>query len=117
MYKRQAIEEAKEAAGIKAPEAGVVTKKPKAPPIAPKIVAPPAAGGPPRTTQVDNFTKAKAWETIVDLKVDECDDDQLNAEWQAAIHEVSGGAGEGTLDGEGWWKVKDTVLANIGKLG
>lgn len=104
-------------------EPGVVTKKskkdiPPSPPAAPKAPpkAPPAISTKPKTKQVDNYTKQKAWEACVDLKSDDCDDEQLNAAWQAAIHDVSNGAGEDALDGEGWWAVKDKVLDEVGKI-
>jgi hypothetical protein len=66
---------------------------------------------------VNNCTKHQAWQTCaVDLRSSDCDDEQLNASWQAAIHEVSDGAGEDVLDGEGWWNVKEKVLAEVGLL-
>jgi len=102
--------------------AGVVTKtdKPKvpaSPPAAPK--APPkapAAAAPPKSTQVESYTKDQAWQAVVDLKTEDCDDDQLNAAWQSTINIVSEGKGEGVLDGEGWWTVKDKVLDEVGKF-
>jgi len=94
----------------KKPESGVITKKPKAPP---KV---PAAAAPPPTTQVDNYTKQQAWETVVDLKMDNVTDEQLQVVWQKSIGDVSNGGGEDLLDGEGWWKVKDRTLDAVGKI-
>jgi hypothetical protein len=108
----------------KKPEPGVVTKKskkekiPPSPPAAPKVPpkAPSAVSTKPKTKQVDNYTKQKAWEAVVELKSADCDDEQLSASWQAAIHDVSAGMGEDTLDGEGWWAVKEKVLDEVGKF-
>lgn len=102
---------------------GTVTKKDKtAPPVAPVAPkappkAPPAAGGLPETKQVKNYTKTQAWQICaVDLRSSDCDDEALNIAWQAAIHAESGGKGEETLDGEGWWNVKEKVLSEVGVL-
>lgn len=93
----------------KKPEPGVITKKtpPKAPPKVPSGNIP--------TKQVDQYTKTKAWQTVVDLKGN-IDDDQLGIAWQTAITEVSNGGGEDILDGEGWWKVKDRTLDAVGGI-
>lgn len=101
----------------KASKKGTVTKKgkttpaapaaPKVPPKAPPTVVP--------TKQVDQYNKTKAWQTVVELKGD-VDDEQLKAAWQIAITEVSNGAGEDVLDGEGWWKVKDRTLDAVGGI-
>jgi len=98
------------AKAAKKPEPGVVTKKasPKAPPIAPSKPVP--------TKQVDNYTKIKAWQGVVEFKSDDITDEQLQTAWQTAITEVSNGVGEDVLDGEGWWGVKERVLDAVGKF-
>lgn len=123
LLKAKATPAAPAKAGAK--KTGKVTKKakaaPKAPPKAPAapVTAPAAApvAAPPETKQVTNYTKAQAWQICaVDLRSADCDDEQLNASWQAAIHDVSGGKGEEILDGEGWWSVKNMVLKEVGVL-
>lgn len=93
------------------PEPGTITKKAKAPPKVPA-----AAAAPPPTKQVDQYTKTKAWQVVVDLKSDDVTDEQLQEVWQKAISDVSNSGGEDLLDGEGWWKVKDRVLDAVGKI-
>lgn len=63
----------------------------------------------------DDFNKKDAWFTVTALRDEDCDDDMQTAEWQNAIEEIAPDADEDQLDAEGWWNVKKTVLANIGK--
>jgi hypothetical protein len=63
----------------------------------------------------DDFDKRAAWFTITENRDPECNDDQMKAEWDAAIEEIAPEGDEDLLDAEGWWKIKIAVLANIGK--
>jgi hypothetical protein len=47
----------------------------------------------------------------VELKAEDVTDERLQEVWQTAISDVSNSQGEDVLDGEGWWQVKERVLA------
>lgn len=62
----------------------------------------------------EDFNKKDAWFTITELRDEDATDELQAAEWQAAIEEVAPDGDEDQLDAEGWWEVKEAVLANIG---
>jgi len=101
-------EEEKERA--EAEKAGPPAKKKKKAAATKKKTAP--ADG---DTMPDDFDKRSAWFTIAENRDPECNDEQMKAEWDAAIEELAPEGDEDLLDAEGWWKVKNAVLANIGK--
>jgi len=107
---KKAVKKTVKKAAPKVPEVGVITKKKK-----PAVPPPVAAPAPTPTSQVDQYTKNKAWGDVVDLKGD-VTDEQLRGAWQNAIHDVSNGQGEEALNGEGWWKVKDRTLNAVGGI-
>lgn len=121
---------AKPAAPVKAPavpaktSAGTVTKKTKkqteaakakakAPAIPPKT--PPK---PPVSSDIPagKCTKQEAWTTVVDLKNDDCDDEQLKAAWLAALAATVPGVDDKDITPEQWFTIKDAVLDDIGKF-
>ena len=92
-----------------------------APKPAVKAPTPEPAADPDDTTTADDgvavpddYNKHQAWLDVVELKSPDCDDETLNATWAAAIAEIAPGGDEDQLDAAGWWKVKETVLADIG---
>lgn len=81
---------------------------PKAPPKVPSAKLPLPTG---------KCTKQEAWETVVELKADECTDEQLNAAWLAAIESIVPGADDKTeVTPEQWFVIKDAVLDDVGKF-
>lgn len=62
-------------------------------------------------------TKQEAWEIVVELKNDDCDDDQLNAAWNSSIDEVAGnGVSDKDIMPEQWFIIKDKTLDQVGKF-
>jgi len=88
----------------------VAKTTPKAPPTVPSKV--PAVPGLPE----GKCTKQEAWETVVELKNDDCNDDQLNAAWLAAIAEKAPDTEEKNITPEQWFAIRDTTLDDIGKF-
>lgn len=97
---------------------GVVTKKgkkqtevakTKAPVVPPKT---PIAPGMPE----GKCTKQEAWETVVELKDNECTDEQLTAAWHAAIVSIAPNMDEKEISNELWFAIKDAVLDDVGKF-
>lgn len=89
----------KKAAPTKAP--------PKVPPKVPTIPGIPEG----------KCTKQEAWETAVELKNDDCSDEQLKAAWLAAIAAtVPEDIAEKAITPEQWFVIKDAVLNDVGKF-
>lgn len=104
---------------------GTVTKKdrkqtdaaktktpPKTPPAALAAPAAPAAPGLPE----GKCTKQEAWTTIVDLKNDDCDDEQLNAAWHAAVAATAPKTDDKDVTPEQWFNIREAVLNDVGKF-
>lgn len=68
------------------------------------------------TMPTGKCTKQEAWETVVELKTDDCDDDQLKAAWLAAIVSVTPDTEEGNITDEQWFLIRDAVLDDVGKF-
>ena len=86
---------------------------PKAPPTAPpKSSKASAAPGLPE----GKCTKDEAWQTCVELKVDECSDEQLNAAWLAAIVATAPDTEDKDITPEQWFTIRDAVLDDVGKI-
>jgi len=100
--KKAAEEAAKKPAASKAPPAKGKKTEPK-PPADDNAIP-------------EGYNKKQAWCDIVELKSQDCDDEQLNATWHAAIAEIAPDADEDKLDAAGWWSVKESVLNDIGTL-
>lgn len=87
-----------------------------------KSPAPPArqASEPEATVATEStkeYTKQQAWEFVVELKNDDCSDEQLSAEWGAAITEIAGAdTPDENVTGQEWGKIVDRVLDEVGKL-
>jgi len=67
-------------------------------------------------TVPDDYGKKAAWNDIIDLRDQNCTDQQQKDAWDAAIAEVAPDGDEDKLDAAGWWKVKDQVVAEIGQF-
>ena len=63
-----------------------------------------------------NYSKKQAWSDIIELRAEECTDDQQKAAWDAAIAETAPDGDEDKLDAAGWWAVKEAVIADIGQF-
>lgn len=87
---------------------------PKAPPKAPPVTSP----KPPITPGLPEgkCTKQEAWETVVDLKDENCNDEQLNAAWKAAVVSIAPDINDGDITPEQWFTIKDAVLDDVGKF-
>lgn len=97
---------AKAKKGKKQTEAAKAKTPPQVPPKAPTIPGIPEG----------KCTKQEAWETAVELKNDDCSDDQLKAAWLAAIAEKAPNTVEADVTPEQWFAIKDAVLDDIGKF-
>jgi hypothetical protein len=84
--------------------------KPKPPARQP--ATPPAAEIP----STKEYTKQQAWEIVVEMKADSCDDDQLNSSWNAAINDVVGKTPDEEITGQQWGVITDKVLDDVGKF-
>lgn len=95
-------------------KAKVPATPPKAPPKTPPVPSTPVPSTP--GIPEGKCTKQEAWETVVDLKDDNCNDEQLNAAWQAAVAATASETNDGDITPEQWFTIKDTVLDDIGKF-
>ncbi len=95
-------------------------RKPKAakpqPPT--RAVEPPAKPPVSENSGGNNrMDKTQAWEFVVEMKNDDCDDDQLQASWGGAINQI---AGETTPDEditeEQWGQIAHQVIDEVGKF-
>jgi len=80
-----------------------------------KKVVPPS---PPTEKKHDTeeYGKKEAWAEIYDRRDPDAEDDQVIISWKNAILEVSDGAGEGSIDADGWHAVVETVLGELGEV-
>jgi hypothetical protein len=63
-----------------------------------------------------NYGKKQAWNDIIDLRAEECTDEQQKSAWDAAIAETAPDGDEDKLDAAGWWAVKEQVVGEIGQF-
>lgn len=98
----------------KAKKAKKQTQAAKAPPKSPPKVpskAPVIPGIPE-----GKCTKQEAWETVCELKNDDCNDDQLKAAWLAAIADKAPDIKDADITPEQWFAIRDAALDDIGKF-
>lgn len=95
---------------VKAKKGKKQTEAAKAPPKAPPKL--------PTTPDLPEgkCTKQEAWETVVDLKDDNCSDEQLNAAWQTAVATTAPETDDANITPEQWFTIKDAVLDDVGKF-
>lgn len=69
------------------------------------------------TAEGGGLTKQQAYEFVIEMKADECTDEQLSASWNAAINEVAGEAtpDEDVTDAQ-WRLVANKTLDEVGKF-
>ena len=86
-------------------------KKKPAPPTrqAPELTA-------PEIPSTKEYTKQQAYEIVVDMKADECSDEQLKTNWIAAINDVAGEVSDEDVTGQQWGVIVDKVLDEVGKF-
>lgn len=107
---QQTATQAAEAKKGKKQTEAVKTKAPVVPPKAP--LKPSTIPG----ISEGKCTKQEAWETVVELKNDDCSDEQLKAAWLAALAEKAPDIEEKDITPEQWFAVRDAVLDDIGKF-
>ena len=93
------------------------TAKTKAPAVPPK--APPQAPSKARAIPglpEGKCTKQEAWETVVELKNDDCSDEQLKAAWLAAVAAAAPDTDEKDITPEQWFTIRGAVLDDVGKF-
>lgn len=57
------------------------------------------------------YTKQEAWEIVVEMKVDDVTDEQLNTAWAKAIESVAGDVDDADVTKAQWGLIVDAVLA------
>jgi len=69
------------------------------------------------TAESGGLTKQQAYEFVIEMKADECTDEQLSASWNASINDV---AGEATVDEDvtdaQWRLIANKTLDEVGKF-
>jgi len=83
-------------------------------PVAPETAAPETAA--PKIPSTKEYTKQQAWEIVVEMKDDNCDDKQLGACWSAAVNDIAGDTPDEDVTGQQWGVIVDKVLDEVGKF-
>ena len=111
----------KKAAPAKAPETGEnkpdlpgPNKKKQKQTAKAKVKAPVIP--PPVSRPTGECTRQEAWDTVVELRDEACDNEQLTAAWRAAIESVAPNVDENEITPEQWFAIKDAVLDDVGKF-
>lgn len=90
--------------------------KTKVPTVPPKAAPKVPAAKPDPTMPTGKCTKQEAWETVVEMKDNSCDDKQLKAAWLAALASVAPDTEEENITDEQWFTIRDAVLDDVGKF-
>lgn len=85
-------------------------------PTPPACKAPESDAATPEIPSTKEYTKQQAWEIIVEMKDDNCDDKQLNATWSAVVNDVAGEVPYEDVTGQQWGVIVDKVLDEVGKF-
>lgn len=111
-------EEKKAALKAKSERLKTAGKKKPSPPArqAPEPEAPTSETTTSEIPSTKEYTKQQAWEIVVEMKADECDDKQLGATWSATINDVAGEALDEEITGQQWGVIVDKVLDEVGKF-
>lgn len=65
----------------------------------------------------NRMDKCQAWEFVVEMKNDDCDDEQLQASWGGAINQVAGAeTPDEDITEEQWGQIAHQVIDEVGKF-